>query len=410
LSSASLFDSIALYAITHRNAPLDVIGRFEVLVDDVYARLRDVVDGALVLATCNRFEVYVDTVNWGDVESILASMLGEAWGYVVRMRGLDAVRHLFRVASGLESQIVGEYEILGQVRRAWFKARANGYTSELLDKIVHRALIAGRRARDETRISYGVVGYPQAGVELLSKALNGLDSKTIMVVGAGHAAETALKHLCSKYKPREVIVVNRTIDKAVRVAELCENSVIAGLEDRYRFLHLVDGVFVAVSGGVKMFTADEIVKSKAVIVDISTPPVVDVVEGRTYTLDDVRRLSEESINLRLSEIPKVEAIIEDEISKLQGDIVEFKAKAMISEIMRLASDLYEREIRRTLRNHVDGGAIEPTLRVTLNSYMKKVLRPLILYMRDKARSGDSSVVEEIYSYFTRELRRGEGLG
>jgi glutamyl-tRNA reductase len=410
LNLASLLDSIALYAITHRSAPLDVIGKLEVLVDDVYVRLRDVVDGALVLATCNRFEVYVDTMNWSDVESILANVMGEAWGYVDKMRGLDAVRHLFRVASGLESQIVGEYEILGQVRRAWFKARANGYTSELLDKIAHRVLIAGRRARDETRISYGVVGYPQAGVELLSKALNGLDSKTIMIVGAGHAAETALKHLCSKYKPKEVIIVNRTIDKAVRVAELCENSVVAGLEDRYKFLHVVDGVFIAVSGGVKMFTSNDIVESKAVIVDISTPPVVDVVEDRTYTLDDVRRLSEESINLRLSEIPRVEAIIEDEIVKLQGDIVEFKAKVVISEIMRLASDLYEREIRRTLRNHRDGGALEPILRVTLNSYTKKILRPLILYMRDKARNGDSSVVEEIHSYFTRELGRGEGLG
>jgi len=124
LNLASLLDSIALYAITHRSAPLDVIGKLEVLVDDVYVRLRDVVDGALVLATCNRFEVYVDTMNWSDVESILANVMGEAWGYVDKMRGLDAVRHLFRVASGLESQIVGEYEILGQVRRAWFKAKA----------------------------------------------------------------------------------------------------------------------------------------------------------------------------------------------------------------------------------------------------------------------------------------------
>lgn len=276
--------------------------------------------------------------------------------------------------------------------------------------MVHRALIAGRRARDETRIGYGIVGYPQAAVELLSKVLNGLDSKTIMVVGAGHAAETALKHLCGKYKPREVIVVNRTIDKAVRVAEACDNSIVVGLEDRYRFLDVVDGIFIAISGGVKIFDANDIMKSKAVLVDISIPPVIDNVRDRTYTLDDVRRLSEENMELRLREIPKVEAIIKNEIAKLQGDIAESEAKLMVSEIMRLASDLYEREVRRTLRYHKNGEPPEFLLKVTLNSYTKKVLRPLILYMRDKARSGDSSVVEEIYSYFIRELRGGEDLG
>ncbi len=406
----SPFDSIGLYAITHKTAPLDVIGRLEVLVDEVYSRLREVVDGSLVLATCNRFEVYIDTMNWDDVESILSGLLSEAWSYVVKLRGLDAVRHLFRVTSGLESQIVGEYEILGQVRRAWFKAKANGYTSELLDKVVHRALIAGRRARDETRISYGVVGYPQAAVELLSRALNGLNSKIVMVVGAGHAAEVALKYLCSRYKPREVIVVNRSIDKAVRVAELCDNSSVASLDDRYRFLSVVDGVFIAISGGVKLFNVNDILGSKAIFVDISTPPVIDYVEGRTYTLDAVRRISEESIELRLREAPKVEVIIEDEITKLQGDIAESKAKLVISEVMKMASDLYEREIRRAIKHEVNGASLEPVLRVVLNSYMKKVLRPLILYLRDKARNGDNHIVEEIYSYFVRELRRGGGLG
>ena len=403
MARSDLLDSISLYAITHESAPLEVIGGLEPISSRVYESLRGLVEGVVVLATCNRFEVYVDAINHVDVAAVLADVLGEAWSYTFRLQGVEAVRHLFEVASGLKSQILGEYEILGQVRRAWLKARAEGYTSELLDKVFHRAILAGRRAREETRISYGVVGYPQAAVELLSRALGDLNGKKLLIIGAGQAAEAAVRYLCSRYKPQLVVIANRTVEKAVKLAELCENSLAVGLDERRSFLGEVDGVLVAISGGVRVLDRADIESSGITVVDLSIPGAVERVEGRTYTVDDVRRLSEENLALRASEVGKVRAIIEEEIAKLYGDIAEFKAKTIISDIMRAASSLYEREVSRALKLHKNGGPLEPILRVTLNSYMKKVLRPLLLYIRDKVRSGDERVAEEIRSYFVREL-------
>lgn len=397
-----MLSTISLYAVTHENAPLDVIGRLEGYVSEVYERLLGNVEGVVVLATCNRFEVYVDNTGV-NVDHIVMDVLGEASRYVVKLTGVEAVRHLFEVASGLKSQIIGEYEILGQVRRAWITARTKGYTSELLDKVFHRAIIAGRRAREETRISHGVIGYPQAAIELLSRALNGLNGRDIMVVGAGHAAEAAMKYMCEKYKPKRIIIVNRTPEKALRLTRICDGSVTTSLDDRFKYLEEVDGIFIAVSGGVKLLSRDDILRSKAVIVDISIPQTIDIVEGKTYTIDDVRRLSEESLATRLRDVDKVKAIIEDEMSKLYWDLVESKAKLIVSSIMRLASNLSEREVARTLKYHGDGSSKDFLLRVTLNSYTKKILRPLVLYIRDKVRSGDEKVVEELYSYFLREL-------
>jgi glutamyl-tRNA reductase len=397
---------VYLYAITHKNTPLNLIGDLKTITEEVYVRLHRIVNGVFVLATCNRFEVYIDVAgrdDIDDIENILSDIIRDAWSYVVKLKGLDAVRHLFRVASGLESQIIGEHEILRQVKDAWLKAKADGYTSKLLDIIIHRALLTGKRSREETKISHGAIGYPQAAIELLSKKINGLDSKTIMIIGAGHAAEKALKYLCSRYKPEKVIIINRSIDKAMRVAKICRNSIIAGLEERYKYLNIVDGIFIAVSGNVKIFNINDITKTKAIVVDISTPSVIDSVDGQTYSINDVKKFSEENIFSRLQEIPKVETIIENEIRKLKDYIIESEAKIVISKIMILVSDLYEREIRKALKYYEKGEPIELLLRKTLNSYTKKVMRPFIIYMKNKAANGDQSTITEIYSYFTKEL-------
>ncbi|MDM7274928.1 MAG: hypothetical protein P3X22_002225 [Thermoprotei archaeon] len=398
-------ERIELYSITYEKAPHDVIGSLGSKVDEIYERLYPKVNGLIVLSTCARFEIYIDSVGYS-VEGDISEVLGEAVRYAVKLEGYEVVRHLFKVASGLKSQFIGEHEILGQVRKAWAYARRNNYTSSLLNIIFKRALIAGRRVREETKLGYGAVGYPQAAVELLSRILGGLDGRKILIVGAGQAAEAAVKHLCIKYRPSRVVIANRTLDKAVKVARLCDKGETAGFDERIKLLSEVEGVIVAVSGGVKVFGEGHINLYRVPIVDLSLSAATDYVEGLVYTFDHVKKLSDEYLSVRLSEIPKAEAIVEEEVGRVESDIVLSEVRNLTSNIMKLSAKLYEIEIERTMKSLNGGDAdLRRALRLAFHSYMKKVLRPLILYFNDAALKGRYDVVSEVHSYYVRELRR-----
>lgn len=398
-------NNITLYAITRESSPLEIISNLNLIVDKTYNRLYPKVRGLVVLSTCSRFEVYIDSSSSDSIIEDLTDIIGDASRYINVYRGIEAVRHLFEVSSGIKSQFIGEFEILGQVKNAWLKAKSLNYTTWLLDKIFHRAVISGRRARKETRIGYGTVGYPQVAMELLSSKLGGINGKSILIIGAGQASESALKHLCSKYKPSRVIIANRTIEKAYRLASLCPNSIVIGIGEIHSVINGIDGVFIAISGGVKLFNYDDIIKLNKPIIDISLPPVTSRVEGLTYTFDDISRISQVNLEVRLAEIPKVNSIIEEEIRNLYKDIARFKAKNTINDIMKLASNLYMWEVHRTIKSLRNGSELKDSLLLSFDSYLRKVLRPLVLYIYDKYLQGDERIALEIYSYFNKELRR-----
>ncbi len=157
----NVFEDITLYTINYKNAPYEIIGSLANIRDEVYKALETLVDEIVILNTCNRFEVYTSS-NSNIVEEALRNILGNRFSHVKILKGVDAVKHLLRVTADLESAILGENEILGQVKRAWLEALENGYIrgNGLLHQVFHRAVLAGKRVRSETGISRGVIGYP----------------------------------------------------------------------------------------------------------------------------------------------------------------------------------------------------------------------------------------------------------
>lgn len=392
------------YAATHHKCNLNIISGLGGRIEEFYARLRGEARGLLILSTCNRFEVYVDSPS-ASFKSILEDIAGEASSCFEEFEGLDAVRHLIEVAAGLDSQIIGEHEILRQVRESWSQARRIGASSRVLDQVVSRALRAARRVRRETRVSYGVVGYPQAGVELLSLKLGGLNGKRVMIVGAGQAGEAALRHLCKKFETRRVIIANRSIDKALALRPLCVDREVhvIGLDGVLSALADVDAVFVAISGGVRLLSASDVESSRSIIVDISLPPVVEHVPGRVFYMDDVKAIADESLRVRLSEVPKAREIIEEELAKIRLFLERIPAEIMISDIMKKARELYKREVTRAGRGGRMLSANE--LELILDSYTRKILRPLLLFMRSRVYNGDTGILRDIYSFYVGELER-----
>ncbi|MEM1873682.1 MAG: glutamyl-tRNA reductase [Acidilobaceae archaeon] len=392
------------YAITHRRCPLAEISSLGRRRDELYSRLKEEARGLVILSTCNRFEVYADSPS-ASFEPALRSLLGESSSHLDVYEGLSAVRHLIEVASGLDSQVLGEQEILGQVREAWLYARRARASSKLLDYVFSRALRAARRVRRETRIGWGVVGYPQAGIELLAAKLGGLNGRVVVLVGAGQAGEAALRHLCKKYEPSRVVLVNRTLERARALTTLCSNREVQveSLDSLERVLSEADAVFVAVSGGHRLVSRDIVEASGAIFVDISLPPVVEKVPGRVFYMEDVRVIADENMKIRLSEVPRALSIIEEEAAKIERFLNRVPVEEMIAEMMKRVRELYVAEVSRL--TEAEGGVSREKLELLLDSYTRKVLRPLLLFMRSGASNGNMEAVRGIYSLYVRELER-----
>jgi glutamyl-tRNA reductase len=368
--------------------------------EDAYRLLYGLAKGVVVLSTCARYEVYLETREPGArLEEALRAVYGRYYGETVRLLGLDAVRHLFRVASGLESPIIGEPEILGQVKSAWLKAREGLYTSRLLDAVFHRAIVAGKRARSETGISRGVLGYPQAAVHLASQLLGGLEGRKVAVVGAGQASSAIVSLICSKWRPARLTVYNRTLERAVRVASMCpsgEAKPLASLGS----LRGYDAAFIAISGfsGVLEGASDA-----GLVVDISTPPVTVKRDSRVYHLEDVKRVSLANRSLRESEASSVESLVEEEIRRLVEQLKAGSADTVIAAIFKYAELAASGERQLTLKALDKGADAGEVLEVAFNSFSRKILRPLVMALRDLAKRGNEEALESIRRAYEREL-------
>ena len=179
----------------------------------------------MILSTCNRVEVTTSAEDEVDAESIIRRFLadhhhcdlGPFAHFFYRLRQQDVVKHLFRVASSLDSMILGEPQILGQIKQAYATARTAGAMNGTLNEVVNQALAVAKRVRRETALGSAAVSVSYAAVELAKKIFGGLQGKTIFVVGAGKMSELAAKHLLSS-GASNILVSNRTYDRAVELA------------------------------------------------------------------------------------------------------------------------------------------------------------------------------------------------
>ena len=404
--------NILAITINHKNASLDDIGALEPRVEEAYQRLYPYVDEIVILATCNRFEIYAYTSNPDELLTHARSLLGYLWDKALVLRGMDAVRHLFRVTAGLESMIVGETEILSQVRKAYDYARDSAYAGRLLGLLFSRAIHVGKRVRSETRISVGNVGFPGAAVRLAERIFNSLDDKMVVVVGAGEAGKIVATLIRERYKNARMVIVNRTVERALELAKLVGGEGY-GLEMLPMLLEKADVVFIAVTTREPVLRARHVerVRPGLVVIDISVPSAVDEnarKKIRYYGLEDVKRVVDEIVAKRLAEVPKAERIVEEELQVFRRLWARRAADEAIREVMRYAEKVVEEEIAEALsRLHGMGfdGAATGVIEAMARSLAKKLLRPLIVYMHETAQVGEYDVIANVSEAFRRELSK-----
>ena len=383
--------------LTHRTAPVRVREQLVLTTAEAAAWLDQQRAGgrcAAVLSTCNRFEVYwtgsYDLEPWFHE---LARARGiEPGTAVVRRDGVACVRHLYQVAAGLDSQIVGETEILGQVRRAHQAALEAGTSSRELDAMFSGAIAAGRRVRRETRLGKHPASVSSAAVEVALAAMPQYESTTVIILGAGEVAAGVVRALVER-GVRRVIVVNRRQERAAALAEKWEVQS-RPWTDLSLLLPIADLVFVTTGAKHPLLRADDLAAATArrwselVVLDLAVPRNVEPAARRLprvhlFDLDDLQNLCCPAAGEPSIAVAEAERIIEDESKRLEATLQARAAAPKLVHLHQLGEQLAREEADRALTGlHHLSDMERQIVRDMAHRLVRRVLYPVSRRFRD----------------------------
>ena len=315
------------------------------------------VSGYVIIKTCNRVEAYISSEKSRDaLEEVVDRLKLEKGGIFT---GKDALEHLMRVACGLEAMIVGEDQILGQIKKCYLDSKKEGTIGSLLDMAFDRTIKVAKRARNETRINEGSVSIGSAAVELAEYVTWGLDGKSILVIGAGEMG-TLVARAISEKKLKAMFIANRTYERAKRLAVEVGGKA-AKLDESERCLSVCDVAISTTSAPHYILDYDLMKRvmehrrndNDLLIIDIANPKDVEgrvgEIEGvELYNLDSLYEISEENLKRRLSEVDKVEMIIEEEIELFKNILNRKEVERLITMIYKHGSQIREEEKKRAI--------------------------------------------------------------
>lgn len=350
--------SFHVVGVSHHSAAVGVRERFALSpgeVADLLERERSVGRAGLFLATCNRCELYW----WGeyDAEGWFRDFAGARGAgsdeVLLRLDGPPAVRHLFTVVAGLDSQILGETEIMGQVRRAYDLARGAGTTTREMDTIFSAALACGRRVRSETLLGRHPASVSSAAVGLAAGELAGIEDREVLVLGAGEAAEGALRALDAS-RARRVTLLNRHAERARALASGW-GAETGGWEVLDGRLAGADLVLVATSAARPVLSVAQLGGALAarggrelMVMDLAVPrnvePAARALPGlRLFDLDDLQRLCCPAAGAPSAALADAERLVGDELARLGGALRGRAAAPHLAELHRLGARVAEQE-------------------------------------------------------------------
>jgi glutamyl-tRNA reductase len=360
---------ITLIGLNHKTAPLAVRERLfagcqeeKNLLPELMAL--DGVREAMFLSTCNRIEL-VACINGlketaRKMRDFLASSGGltqqEAMDCLYVYCDEDAVRHLFRVASSLDSLVMGETQILGQVKDAYRLSLETNSTGAVMNRLLHRAFRTAKRVRSETAIAVNPVSVSFAAVELARKIFGSLAGKKILIIGAGEMAELTGRHLVSS-GAEEIIVVNRSPAQASALAEKFHGTA-ASLEDLEEKLVDVD-IVISSTGAPSYIVGADLIrrihhrrKNRLLfLVDIAVPRDIDPAVGDVenvylYNIDNLQDIVDENMNVRKKEALKAEVIVEEEVKRYINWIAELEAVPTIISLRNKVEIIVQAEMAK----------------------------------------------------------------
>jgi glutamyl-tRNA reductase len=402
--------SILVIGVNHRSGPLSVLERLTVpLVElpkavDRLARL-DTVREAVLISTCNRTEVYAVAERFHGAYADIRDFLCETGDiaaddlhpHLYSHHDESAVTHLFQVAAGLDSAVVGESEILGQVRQAWEVAQTEGAARTTMNLLFRQALVVGKRARTETAIGRGTTSVSQAAVEMASEHLDGLEGRRVGVVGAGAMGEGIALAL-RRAGAGHVVVVNRTPERGHSLAERVEGEAL-GFDRLADVLADADVVITCTGSGNPVVTRELASAATAtraarplLLVDIAVPrDVAPDVAGTAgvavLDIDDLSAWAERGRAQRQTEVDGVAAIVRDEVDRFAVAATALQAAPLVGALRERAEQLRRTELHRYERQIAQLGDDQRELvDMITRGVVAKLLHEPSVRLRDQAGS------------------------
>lgn len=389
------------FKITYQNAPVHIREKYSFSKKHRNELMRQIcnetgVKGCVILNTCNRTEIYAAAERGESIEGIillLKDISPDVETYLEVSTGNEVIRHLFRVASGLESLIIGEDQILAQVKNNYFECKSECTTDSLLDMIFNQAIRVGKLVRTNTDISKGGVSVGSAAVALAEKIFGSLKNKKILIVGAGEMSCLIAKSLSSKGLDG-VYVSNRNYETAKNIADTIGGQALKFdyLMDHIKVSDLVITATSAPHTIIHEQEVREIVKERKndlIIIDIAIPKDVDdsvgLIEGvHLYNIDSLSEIAKENMELRREEAEKASVIVEEELLKLSNLLKGMFIEPYVADVWQKAEDIRKAELDRALKmlnltNEKDIKILEDLTRAIVSKILHKPVREL----RDK---------------------------
>jgi glutamyl-tRNA reductase len=365
-------NEIVIVGLNHRSAPIEV--RESVAFENSYVRgalerLRTYpsVREGVILSTCNRVEIVAAASDsqsaFNDITDFLAEKRAHRNSlplddHVYNYRGAEAVRHLFRVAASLDSMVVGEPQILGQLKQYYDEAQQAGTVGTILHRLFHRSFSVAKRVRTETGIGSGAVSVSSVAVDLARRIFDRFDDKSVMLIGAGKTGDLMARHLLSQ-GVRSLMVTNRTFERAVLLAEKIQGSPIR-FEDFPRYLTMADlviGCTAATEVLVEAATVEKVLrerKQKAMFfIDIGDrrnfdPKINDLDNVYLYNIDDLKSVAEDNLQGRSNEAEKAEEIVRAEVESFVRWMQSLEQVPTITALRQRFEEIRCKEIEKSL--------------------------------------------------------------
>jgi glutamyl-tRNA reductase len=365
---------LLLIGLSHKTAPVEVRERLAFREDSLPDMLsdlqsRDGVNEAVILSTCNRVEIAVTTEDGADPHRVIDSFLAERKGmdpdriqpHLYRHEGRDAIHHLFRVAASLDSMVVGEPQILGQLKAAYSAARHSGACGGWLDGVLTRAFSVAKRVRSETGIGQMAVSVSFAAVELARKIFGSLNHRTVMIVGAGKMSELAARHL-RRSGASHVFVTNRTYERAEELAKIFQGTPV----EYARFLHTLPEVDIVItSSGAPEYILRKDDMHRVIsarrnrpmfLIDIAVPRNIDPAVNDLdniflYDIDDLQEVVNANLRERMKEAEHAEAIVAEEVDRMMARLKVQEVTPVIVNLQEQLEQIRRAEIEKVRRKY-----------------------------------------------------------
>ena len=423
--------SLLALGINHKTAPVKIREQLSFAPDSIADALKDLVsqeavNEAVILSTCNRTEIYCQ-LNCDDDDSTAATEALVQWlkrfhrldntdisEYLYLHPNKDAVRHLLRVSSGLDSLVLGEPQILGQLKSAFSVARKNNTVQQMLNKLFQHTFSCAKQVRTDTAIGASAVSVAFASVSLAKQIFSDFNEHTALLIGAGETIELVARHLKESGIGR-IIIANRTLEKAHLLAHEFDGYAIA-LNEIPAHLAEADIVISSTASQLPILgkgTVESAIKERKhkpiFMVDIAVPrdieeQVSDLEDVFLYTVDDLKEIIDEGLKSRQEAALKAEEIIDVEVSHFMNWLRSLNSITTMCQYRSRAGDIREQAVKHAKKQLSSGQAVDEVLEYLAHQLTNKLIHRPCIQIKQAGMDGRTELIDAAIELFDLEIK------